>query len=250
VVPEGGTVTGADIHAWVELQVADGSWRTLPTELFMDDDRPAEQQTTRQQQLSGSVVPPPAPIPPPSTAGEQNDADMKVRKNRTTAKQQAAETVAPVPRWLGLVIAYVGVPLVAVTIVLSSIVVAKLLRRRRRRTRSKVSARFVGAWRELVDHARDLGQPIPVGRGVTRREQSAQIASPGARTLAHEADSNVFGPRLPRPRDAEAFWRQVDREREMMSASVSWWGRLKAALSLTTFRRPRDFRNPRPAGDS
>ena len=87
IVPDGGMVTGADVHAWVELQVADGTWRTLPTELFMDDDRPAEQQTTRPQQLSGSVVPPPAPIPPPSTAGEQNDADMKVRKNKSTAKQ-------------------------------------------------------------------------------------------------------------------------------------------------------------------
>ena len=93
--------TGADVHAWVELQVADGSWRTLPTELFMDDDRPAEQQTTRRQQLSGSVVPPPAPIPPPSTAGEQNDADMKVRKNRSTAKKAADEAAGPVPRWVG-----------------------------------------------------------------------------------------------------------------------------------------------------
>jgi hypothetical protein len=239
IVPSGGVVTGADVHAWVELQVADGSWRTLPTDLFMDDDRPAEQQTTRQQQLSGSVVPPPAPIPPPSTAGEQNDADMKVRKNRSGAEEDAGPSPAPLPRWLAVVVAYVGVPLVAVTVLLSSIVVAKLLRRRRRRTRPKVSARFVGAWRELVDHARDLGQPVPVGRGVTRREQSAEIVSPGARTLAHEADSNVFGPRIPRPRDAEAFWRQVDREREQMSASVSWWRRVRAALSLRTFRRPR-----------
>ena len=116
-------------------------------------------------------------------------------------------------------------------------VVAKLLRRRRRRTRAKVSARFVGAWRELVDHARDLGQPIPVAVGVTRREQSTEIVSPGARTLAHQADSHVFGPRVPRPRDAEAYWRQVDKEREAMSASVSRWQRIRAALNLTTFRR-------------
>jgi hypothetical protein len=237
IVPGGGAVTGADVHAWVELQVADGSWRTLPTELFMDDDRPAEQQTIRQQQLSGSVVPPPAPIPPPSTAGEQNDADMKVRKNRSTAKNAVDDAAGPVARWLGRVVRYVAAPLIAITILLSSVVVAKLLRRRRRRTRTKVSARFVGAWRELVDHARDLGQPIPVGFGVTRREQSAEITSPGARTLAHRADSHVFGPRLPRPREAEAYWREVDQERATMSASVGRWQRIRAALNLTTFRR-------------
>jgi hypothetical protein len=237
VVPEGGVVTGADVHAWVELQVADGSWRTLATDQFMDVDRPAEQQTTRQQQLSGSVVPPPAPIPPPSDAGAQNDTELKVKKSRSGAKRTAEEAASEVVRWLGRAVAYVGVPLAAVTLVLSSVVVAKLLRRRRRRTRAQVSARFVGAWRELVDHARDLGQPVPVGAGVTRREQSALIVSPAARSLAHQADSHVFGPRVPRPRDAEDFWRLVDREREAMSASVGRWQRLRAALNPVTFRR-------------
>jgi hypothetical protein len=237
VVPDGGVITGADVHAWVELRVADGSWRPLPTELFMDDDRPAEQQTTRQQQLSGSVVPPPAPIPPPSTAGDQNDADLSVRKNRSSSKRDPDDVAGPVGEWAGPVARYVGVPVLAVTIMLSSVVGAKLLRRRRRRTQSRVSARFVGAWRELVDHARDLGQPVPVGTGVTRREQSSRIASPDASVLAHQADSYVFGPRLPRPRDAEAFWRQVDRERHAMSASVSRTRRFRAALSLATFKR-------------
>ena len=128
IVPEGGVVTGADVHAWVEVQVADGSWRTLPTELYMDDDRPAEQQTSRQQQVSGSVVPPPAPIPPPSTAGEQNDAEMKVRKNKVTEADTDEDATGPVARWLGRLLRYVGVPVLAVTIVLSSVVVAKLLR--------------------------------------------------------------------------------------------------------------------------
>ncbi len=237
IVPEGGVVTGADVEAWVELQVADGSWRTLPTDLFMDDDKPAEQQTTRKQQLSGSVVPPPAPIPPPSTSGDQNDAEMKVRKSRSASTDTEQEESGQFALWLGRLVRYVGVPVVAVTILLSSVVVAKLLRRRRRRTRAKVSARFVGAWHELVDHARDLGQPVPVGAGITRREQSVEIVSPGARTLAHQADSHVFGPRVPRPLDADAYWQQVDKERELMSASVSRWQRIRAALSLATFGR-------------
>ena len=49
--------------------------------------------------------------------------------------------------------------------------------------RAKVSARFVGAWRELVDHARDLGQPIPVGVGrdparAVARDRLARGAGP------------------------------------------------------------------------
>ncbi len=235
IVPPGGVVLGADVSAWVEVQAADGSWRTLPTDLFMDDDTPAEQQTSRKQQLSGSIVPPPSPIPPPSTSGEQNDTEMKVRKSRASTDEPAEDATGPIVTWLGRLVRYVGVPLLAATILLSSVVVAKLLRRRRRRSRAKISARFVGAWRELVDHARNLGQPIPVGAGVTRREQSREIASPGARLLAHQADSHVFGPRVPRPRDAEAYWEQVDKEREAMSASVSRWQRVKAALNVTTF---------------
>ena len=225
VVPDGGVVTGADVHAWVELQVADGSWRTLPTELFMDDDRPAEQQTTRQQQLSGSVVPPPAPIPPPSTAGEQNDADMKVRKNKSTAEEADRRGGAGRCRggWAGWC-RYVGVPLLADRSCSRRWSCAKLLRRRRRRTRPKVSARFVGAWRELVDHARDLGQPVPVGVGVDpARAVRARSSRRGARTLAHRADSHVFGPRVPRPRDAEAYWQRGRPERAAMSASVGRW---------------------------
>ncbi len=237
VVPDGGTVTGADVHAWVEVQVADGTWHTLPTDLFMDKDRPAEQQTTRRQDQSGSVVPPPAPIPPPSTAGEQNDADMKVRKNKSTTKGSQEGAGGPISQWVQRVLVYVGLPLLAITILLAAVVLAKLLRRRRRRTRSKVSARFVGAWRELVDHARDLGEPVPVGAGVTRREQSRRLGTAGAGALAQRADSHVFGPRVPRPRDAESFWQAVDAERQSMSESVSLGRRVRAALNLTTFRR-------------
>jgi transglutaminase-like putative cysteine protease len=238
VVPSGGVVTGADVHAWVEVQVADGSWRTLPTDLFMDLDTPAEQQTTRQQQLSGSVVPPPAPVPPPSTAGEQNDADMKVRKNKSTAKAaDEDEAAGPVRRWLGRLVTYVGVPVLAIGLLLAAVVLAKWARRRRRRMRPKVSARFGGGWRELVDHARDLGQTVPIGVGVTRREQSAVLDSAAAPTLARQADGHVFGPRVPKPRDAEAFWKDVDTERRAMSALVPRSRRIKAALNLTTFRR-------------
>jgi hypothetical protein len=42
---------------------------------------------------------------------------------------------------------------------------------------------------------------------------------------------------VPRPRDAEAYWREVDHERAAMSASAGIWQRIRAALSLRTFKR-------------
>ena len=36
VVPEDGVIEGRDVQAWVELRLADGSWRVLPTEAFMN----------------------------------------------------------------------------------------------------------------------------------------------------------------------------------------------------------------------
>jgi hypothetical protein len=235
VVPAGGVVTGADVHAWVEVRVGDGSWRTLPTSAFMDHDKPATLPPQSQQQMTGAVVPPPQPIPPPSSAGDQSDTDMRAQKSRHV-------TVSPEPgthelvAWVGRVAAYVGVPVLLLAAVVGAILGAKLLRRRRRRTAPRISARFVGGWHELVDHARDLGQPIPVGP-VTRREQAGSFAREAAPVLARTADRHVFGPSSPAADAADAFWRAVDAERLAMSASVDRWRRVRAALNLRSFRR-------------
>lgn len=229
VVPEDGIVEGKDVHAWVELQVADGSWRTLPTEAFMDTDRPAEQPPISEQEMSGTVVPPPAPIPPPSTLAEQNDAELNARKG-----DRDEELPTELPAWVRVLLLYVGLPLLVVVLLLSSVVLAKGLRRRRRRTADRVSARIVGGWRELVDHARDLGQPVPVGAGWTRREQSARVASTGAPQLAVLADRHVFGPVQPAEHVASAYWSEVDAERRRMSREVTRRRRIRAALSLRT----------------
>jgi hypothetical protein len=235
VVPSGGAVTGADVHAWVEVRVGDGSWRTLPTSAFMDHDKPATLPPQSQQQMTGAVVPPPQPIPPPSSAGDQSDTDMRAQKSKHASLTPPPATHRVVA-WVGRAVAYVGVPLLLVAAVVGAILGAKLLRRRRRRTAPRISARFVGGWHELVDHARDLGQPIPVGT-VTRREQAGSFATGAAPTLARTADRHVFGPTSPAAEAAEAFWRAVDAERRAMSASVDRWRRLRAALDLRTFRR-------------
>jgi hypothetical protein len=236
VVPEDGVIEGRDVQAWVELRLADGSWRVLPTETFMSTVRPAEQPPLEEQEMSGTVVPPPAPIPPPSTLAEQNDAELEARK----VGRDDDEAGWQLPAWVWVILRYVGGPLLLALLVIAAIVGVKALRRRRRRNADRASARIVGGWHELVDHARDLGQPVPVGAGWTRREQSFRVASAEAPQLARRADSHVFGPSLPAEPDAAAYWTAVDAERKAMSSTVDRWRRFRAAVNLTTFRPRRN----------
>lgn len=239
VVPPGGVVTGADVHAWVEVQAADGTWRTLPTEQFMSHDKPANQPPQQQEQLSGSVVPPPAPVPPPSTAGESSESQLRAR---TVAKHPSEHQYA-IPGWVKVTAAAAGVPLLLIALLVGGIVGAKAIRRRRRRGAERTSARIAGAWRELVDHARDLGHRAPVV-GATRREQAAILGIPAAPQLALGADALVFGPTTPAAEQAADYWRAVDDERARLSHAATRWQRLKAAVSLTTFRHRRHDTRP------
>ena len=252
VVPEGGRVTGKDVSAWVELRAADGSWKTLPTEAFMSTTPPADQVPETNTPMSGTVIPPPNPIPPPSDAGEQSDADLKERK-ATRKKADEDEGLIPgVPGWLRAVLTYVGVPLLLVALVLGAVVGLKAWRRHRRRRADSPSARFVGAWRELVDHARDLGHVVPLGPTVTRREQSVGIVSGRAGLLARSADGFVFGPSAPEAASAATYWKSIDDERRSMSLEVGRWQRVRAAISLRSLRRTspgraREASGPEPA---
>ncbi len=233
VVPADGVVQGRDVSAWVEVQVVDGSWRTLPTELFMDYDRPAEQPPLAEQEMSGTVVPPPAPIPPPSTLAEQNDAELEPRT--IDRREQPDEPL--VSGWLRYVLVAVGGPLLLALLVVGAVVLAKAWRRRRRRSAAGGSARVVGGWRDLVDHARDLGRPVPVGAAHTRRDQAPHLESPAAPALARRADGLVFGPAAPDLATADAFWAMVDAERRAMSSTVSRRRRWRAAVAVRSFRR-------------
>ena len=244
-VPEGGRVTGKDVSAWVELRAADGSWRTLPTESFMSTTPPADQVPETNTPMSGTVIPPPNPIPPPSDAGEQSDADLKERKaTRKKADQDDESLIAGLPTWVGAVLTYVGGPLLLVALLLGAVVGLKALRRHRRRSAASASARFVGAWRELVDHARDLGQVVPLGPSVTRREQSLGIVSTEAGPLARRADSFVFGPHAPEAAAATTYWKSVDAERRAMSQRVGRGQRLRAAISPRSLVRAGSPRTP------
>jgi hypothetical protein len=199
----------------------------------MSHDKPADQPPQQQEQLSGSVVPPPAPVPPPSDAGQSNDTELRAKNSD---KHDHGGGGFHLPGWLVVTLVAVGSPLLLVALVIGAILGAKELRRRRRRNAPRASARVAGAWRELIDHARDLGHRLPVD-GATRREQAGLFGVPAGHELARDADALVFGPVPPADEEAAAYWQAVDEERARLSRGVGWWPRFKAAVNLVTFRQ-------------
>ena len=76
----------ANVHAWVEVQLDDGSWFPLRAATFVPsrDKTPSEQQLKSEEQKVGAQVPPPAGVNPPSLLQGpdqvQNATDIAKRK--------------------------------------------------------------------------------------------------------------------------------------------------------------------------
>jgi hypothetical protein len=138
-----------------------------------------------------------------------------------------------------------GPPLLIIGLGCGLIIGLKARRRHARRTTGTPAARLAKGWREIVDCARDLGTVMPGGR--TRREQGALLGGLGVAPLAHAADAHVFGPTEPPEREAEAYWQEVDKARKQMSHDVGRWRRIRAALSLASFRSPHGLAGGGPA---
>jgi hypothetical protein len=232
VVPADGDIKGSDVRAWVELRDQSGEWRTLPTEDFMSREHPPDNTPPQPQQLvAGKAVPPPAPVRPPSSSGDPLSSTANHH-----LKQARHHGHVALPGWLTTLGAYAGPPLGLIVLAVAGIVGAKELRRRRRRRNGPPAQRLSAAWRDLVDHARDLGHGI-TGQ-LTRREQAGSIGSERLTLLAREADRHVFGLDEPTDADAEAYWAEVDRARVELSEDMTRWQRMRARLSLTSFRKP------------
>ncbi|GGO92548.1 hypothetical protein GCM10011584_29210 [Nocardioides phosphati] len=228
-VPAGGVIKGKDVHAWVELRAGDGTWRVLDTDEFMGD-TPPEQETPQQKKLvAGKVVPPPAPVRPPSSAGDPvEDSLDRLDQHRDSGFE--------IPGFVWWLLKWVVLPLLMLAAIAGLILFLKKRRSRIRRTTGPAAARVAGAWRDLLDHARDHGHAVS-GRA-TRREQAAGIPVEGLGAVARGADAGVFGRVDPTEEQAEELWRQVDAQRAKMVEPLSRLARWKVALNLASFRPP------------
>ncbi len=217
VVPPNGKVRGDDVEAWVEVRVADGSWRTLPTDNFMSNrpPRPGMPPAPRPSMPTGPVAEEPTTVPTVPELAIEEQAREEADAGRRTALVRLLPWL--VPSLLALV-----VPL------------TKLARRGLRRRRGRPSDRMAGAWAELVDHARDLGIPVKVqARDAPRRE------SWRAGAVAREGDEGVFAEKEPTEAAVAAYWEQVTRERHQLGVSQPVRRRLWAPFNpVTLVRRP------------
>ena len=227
VLPETGVVRGRNVQAWVEVRIADGSWRTLPTEMFMGNRGP--------RRVGVQATLPPRAFPDPPAAPQQPEIE----------EEPAAEPPAPpssssadgsgggVPWGLVLLALALGAPVVVPGV--------KGVRRRRRLGARRVTMRYAGAWLELVDHARDLG--VPIARGLTRPAQARAVGAgpdPAGDTLvdlAQEADRRIYAADSPEAADAAAFWSLVRARRSSLGTHVAPWRRAWAVFSPASLRR-------------
>ena len=227
-----GVVRGRDVHAWVELHLADGRWVPVPHTEFMPDTskKPDEQPPQEIENTDASIVPPPNTSHPPSTLDDLAQSDPSA--NRAATAPERGGTVFPA--FVGVLLRWVGLPLLVLGALCGAIIGAKSLRRNRRRTRGHPAARVAAGWRELVDGVRDLGTAVP--HDGTRWEQARVVSDQRVAGLAVAADRVVFGAEEPGPVEADEFWRAVARLRAQLGTEVGRWRRFRAAVSLRSIR--------------
>ncbi len=214
VLGRNGVIKGKHLDAWVEIRVANGSWRVLPTRAFMGR-RPPKRDS--------------APLPEVRLPPEQRPEDRpqqpepEVREEAEAEDRQDEATDEPLPRWPLLLL---------VPLALGVVPLLKVLRRRRRRAASPTSLAYLGGWDELVDTAHDLGVAVP------RSTRSAQATALGVpRSLARDADVATFSP--DEPDTAEEFWALVDEGRAGLRSSARPVRRVLAPLDPRSLLRRR-----------
>lgn len=213
VLGRNGVIKGKHLDAWVEIRVANGSWRVLPTRAFMG----------RRPPRRSSAPLPEVRLPSGQRPGRPQQQEPQQRDEPEAQDAQDEVADEPLPRWPLLLL---------VPLALGVVPLLKALRRRRRRAASPPSLAYLGGWDELVDTAQDLGVPVPAG---TRGAQALALGVPTA--LARDADVATFSPG--EPDTAEAFWTLVDEGRSGLRSSASPVRRVLAPLDPRSLLRRR-----------
>lgn len=216
-----GKVRGEDVNAWVEVRIANGSWRSLPPDRFMSlrHPRPGDPALPKIQMPDVPQAQPPQKPPDPKTEPEPEPE-----------KPQEQEPISePAPRawWL------LGLPILLVMVA----PVAKAVRRSRRRSAVPASRSYAGAWDELLDRARDLGVRVRTG---TRPRQAVGLAVPSG--LAREADVAAFSEEAPSTEGATAYWSQLEEAWSDLADRSPRWRRLLAPLNPSSLLTRRGTR--------
>ena len=253
-------LTGADMHAWVEVEFPGVGWATF------DPTPPRDQQPTTQINKPKSV-PKPQVLQPPEPPEQPVELPPATRDQATDPHD---------PNGLNIPWMAIGTVSLSLLVFLGPVVLVLLAKSRRRKARRKAQAAEAvrGSWDELVDTAIDSG--LVVEPHLTRQEVAWALASqwapetsegdeassrkarkartrsaagvrvpgwslfsgavPRVVTVARRADVADFAVTGARPQDAEQAWNDVDELRREWASSVSLFTRVRHALSLKSLR--------------
>ena len=225
------SLTGADVHAWVEIPFEGHGW--VPFDATPpEDNTEINLDPPPQPQPQPRVLQPPQPPDPPQD--EVPDAGF----DDGEAVEDDADSLTGWMLWLSLAALALGVLL----LLASPFIVIALLKRRRRKRRMQASDmrdRLSGGWHELVDTAVDFGAVVPAG--ATRREVAEELhlryPEAGVRQMGDFVDRGVFDADEPDQGQVRTFWEDVAKAAGGMHALSSRRERLRSALSMASFRR-------------
>ncbi|QTE28994.1 transglutaminase-like domain-containing protein [Pengzhenrongella sicca] len=234
------SITGDDVHAWVEVDFADAGWVAF-------DPTPPKDQTANQQAPKPRSNPKPQVLQPPAPLQAPAELPPNTRQDKGELRPSELD-----PWWLPA-LRTAALALIPALLLAGPLVLVAWLKRRRRRRRARAdepAARVSGGWHEVLDRAADLGTRVP--GGATRRETAVLLAERYPRAelapLAATADTAVFGAGEPDEADVAEMWRQVDAVVAAMSGSVGRWARLRARFSVRSLVAERRRIRPAVAG--
>ena len=201
--PPTGRSAGRDVHAWVEVQLSDGTWYPMAASTFVPAARQdAQRAAAALRGAEGRGAGPaarrrqPALAPPGTRPGAERHRPRQAQEEPVRHRRLAA--VAQAPRLRRRPAARSSRRSTS-----SSCRILKKRRRRRHTTTGPVPARAAWLWRDLVAEARSLGVAVP--RRVTRREQALAVDAALAVPVAdgsgdpatHRARRGLPGRRVP-----------------------------------------------------
>jgi hypothetical protein len=222
----GGSCSGRNLIAWIEVGGADGRWATVDVSPQQENGiAPLNDQQQDPENLTDVVPETANEVKPPEAIPSGGDQSAP---NEQTERPDLAVLVT--------VLKIVGASLLALLVAFMpflTVLIAKVRRRRGRLRAPDSESRIVGGWDEYVDAALDYGRPSPGSE--TRTEIARLYGTPRAVVLATMADRAVFHSEPPEVAASEQFWLIVDAERRSFAAGKSRWQRFRSAVSLRSF---------------
>jgi transglutaminase-like putative cysteine protease len=224
------TVTGSDVSAWVEVNLAGYGWVAL--EATPDDRAIPEKLPDATRQVSRPQV----VIPPPPAAD-----DTPIEPNRPEAdekKESDPDAFWPIVLAVVRVVGVIALVLLVICAPLIVVAAAKLARRRRRRGRTDAASRIAGGWEEVIDAGLDYGYDVPAT--ATRIEAARVVDAVDLEALARRADAAVFAADRVDARSADEYWSDLAALRTAWAGKYTRWQRIRAVARIRSLSaRPR-----------